>query len=592
MRLLFVRFLGRLAEARARVETSGLRLVAVVLVLAALEAFGRVSPSDWVDGIGVALLASSAGLLFATRAEPWKRRGRALRALARRVLLPARLRYGLDLRGAPPLSEAVPWRTVGAGAASLAVLALLWATRDAFPGPAREALRTISGLLWLALLGLSWAALGFVVLATWFVLAAFLRRETRDLRSARGIAFALFGAVVLAAPRLPARWALAAALLTALVFALVLALTAREVRVCWRYASVAGQGAAERWSRFGPLEGGSALWFVTLALVPCVLAVGERFDGGGTGATSASALFGAIALWFVAACLALFFGVSAVQLLACRRNDPARPVRTSVHVAGAGSRSERRRIRAALAAAGFDTLFRVDARRVCVGVRLCAPGELRDARWPLALSIDDFSDPAVHARLARRDVVQRRRALGHRLGNLLRDAGRRDFARGAGYWIAPHLWLATHLTRDQDEEDELPLSPPYRRALQLAARSHLARVLADLELDLLFVEDGVGARRFRRVLALLFEYHDLFGARPCRDERHFVGLPGVRVLIHEVGLDPQPPRASYPEPEHEDIGRARILHVFVDRGDPGERVELPLDRDRLPAAPRPAPALL
>jgi hypothetical protein len=207
MRLLFVRFLGRLAEARARVETSGLRLVAVVLVLAALEAFGRVSPSDWVDGIGVALLASSAGLLFATRAEPWKRRGRALRALARRVLLPARLRYGLDLRGAPPLSEAVPWRTVGAGAASLAVLALLWATRDAFPGPAREALRTISGLLWLALLGLSWAALGFVVLATWFVLAAFLRRETRDLRSARGIAFALFGAVVLAAPRLPARWA-------------------------------------------------------------------------------------------------------------------------------------------------------------------------------------------------------------------------------------------------------------------------------------------------------------------------------------------------------------------------------------------------
>jgi hypothetical protein len=55
------------------------------------------------------------------------------------------------------------------------------------------------------------------------------------------------------------------------------------------------------------------------------------------------------------------------------------------------------------------------------------------------------------------------------------------------------------------------------------------------------------------------------------------------VLIHEFQLD-EPFRSEvYPEPDYENLGRARILHVFRDRGEQADRLETPLDITHVPA---------
>ena len=68
---------------------------------------------------------------------------------------------------------------------------------------------------------------------------------------------------------------------------------------------------------------------------------------------------------------------------------------------------------------------------------------------------------------------------------------------------------------------------------------------------------------------MMFEIYDVHGGRQRAEEMHFTGLPGVRVLIHNFDLSdtPRHGRANYPEPDYEDVGRARILHVFKDRGE-------------------------
>ena len=63
---------------------------------------------------------------------------------------------------------------------------------------------------------------------------------------------------------------------------------------------------------------------------------------------------------------------------------------------------------------------------------------------------------------------------------------------------------------------------------------------------------------------------------------HFVGLPGIRAVIHE--LSPGRPFRSdkYPEPDYEDIARARILHLFRDRGGEHAPEEVPSSLTDLP----------
>ena len=143
-----------------------------------------------------------------------------------------------------------------------------------------------------------------------------------------------------------------------------------------------------------------------------------------------------------------------------------------------------------------------------------------------------------------------------------------------------------------EHEDEMEFSegtlwsgtigPAYHRVFPRIVRHHLYQMLRALQVDLIFVEDGVSFRRFVRILRMLFEVYDIYGGKRRADEIHFQGVPGMRVLIHEFVLNEPFKSEVYPEPEFENLGRARLLHVFRDRGEQPEHLEVPLDFTRMP----------
>ncbi|MEM7518229.1 MAG: hypothetical protein AAF368_15065, partial [Planctomycetota bacterium] len=207
--------------------------------------------------------------------------------------------------------------------------------------------------------------------------------------------------------------------------------------------------------------------------------------------------------------------------------------------------------------------------------------------WPLRVSTKDLDRPELAERIVRREEILCRRRLFRGLERLFKLASRKRYENGSGFWVCPHLWAIAGLHRDVDEETTWSIGPAFHRVMPLAARAHLHRVLRGLEIDLLFVEDGVGFRRMKRVFAMMFEVHDIFGGEKRGEEAHFSGLPGVRVLIHELDFDRPFQRKGYPEPDYQEIGRARILHVFQDRGgeselDPTPRIPDVLYPDDVP----------
>jgi hypothetical protein len=151
--------------------------------------------------------------------------------------------------------------------------------------------------------------------------------------------------------------------------------------------------------------------------------------------------------------------------------------------------------------------------------------------------------------------------------------------------VAPQYWFAPGLTRDGstgEHTEVLQVVPPlYHRVLPHAARHHFLEICSALEVDLIFVEDGVGFRGLRRVLRVLFEQYDMHEGRQRAQEIHFAGLPKIRVIFHEYELAKSWEKSRYPEPDYRDLGRARILHVFRDRGDEEEEALDPTDFDFL-----------
>jgi hypothetical protein len=195
------------------------------------------------------------------------------------------------------------------------------------------------------------------------------------------------------------------------------------------------------------------------------------------------------------------------------------------------------------------------------------------------------------ARLERRDEMQKRRRLISGLEQLFNRAARRKYRQGSGFWVAPQYWFVVGLSRDTHEELIDPqdgtilsgtIGPFYHRVLAREVRHHIYRIMRALEIDLIFVEDGVTFRRFVRVLRMMFEIFDVYGGHRRADEMHFRGLPGTRVIIHEFQLNEPFKSDTYPEPDYENLGRARILHIFRDRGEHESPLEIPTDFTHTP----------
>jgi len=274
------------------------------------------------------------------------------------------------------------------------------------------------------------------------------------------------------------------------------------------------------------------------------------------------------------------------------RNDPARPRRPSVHISDAPE-SRRTALSRELARRGWRVNFAEpdpdDVRLKLVHPEASEAYEF-DPDWPLAVSLADLAKDDIYDRMARRDEIQLRRRLMRGLKKIFHEAKGRSYTGGCGYWLAPHLWFVAGLTRDEvtggDEEPTFlteVVGPPYVEVFTPAVRRYAHLLFNGLQVDLIFVEDGIGYRQLARVLRVLFEVYDKGAGKKRSEDIHFQGMTKVRVMFHEFDVDEPFRSAKYPEPKFAPLARLRVLHVFRDRGGEEEFIEPPFSSDQSPA---------
>lgn len=566
-------------------------------VLACIELLGRRSPSEGGDLVAVGVLVGL-GLVtarqHAARPRVWiaglVERARSLLGWLGRH----RLSMGIDLRGVPPLPRRLPPVLMGVLLGSVGLLAGAWVLREHLPGGLRDQLQGISPTLlaiyqlclwgWVGLCGLLLFLIPLVVLGEVLRYSPRPWSRRRRARAWIGVGYAL--TLVAAASLLPA-WVplvLAAGVVTVLLGP-VCRPSAPRLSILWKPSGSARQPAAFQWSWFL-----CSLGVIHLGVLggTALLACGDLMDGSGGGRTPVSHCLGLALAWSLPCALAVVFHEPLWSLVQDRREGGGPWLGPRVRVEEGPLARAARPLLAELERVGFElappgTL----PERTDVHIRLVAQKEASadtwQTRWPLAVSPGELDSPGLHAKLRRRWEHLCRRAVLRGIERALQGAAQRRFERGSGFWIGLHFPFVTHLTRDVDEGATGWVGPPWRSLVPRPAREYLRRVMAALELDLLFVEDGVRYRELRRVVALLFEHYDIFGPTRLDDLRLFAGLPRLRVVVHEYVLE-QPFRASgYPETDYEELGRARILHVYRDRGGDEEVEPAPVNLDRMPS---------
>ena len=583
--------------------------LAVLLLVAAavgLELYARAA-----DSILEELLAAGGVTVLGT--QVWRRYGARLRGAPLAVRLRAwiaarRVRIGVDLRDEPSLP------TYGPGLQALCCLALgsaLWGLAHSvalWPTSVLELLRGWSGLLASGLSVVLWGALlvgtfGALLMPS-MLLDGSLRERRVAARHREVVMLYACGAqavvVLLAAFALPGWMALAFAATGVLSGAWLYVPGRPPLRFAWKRGIDAAPASMPAWLW---LSSTRLFHYGVFVLLSMLAAGSSLFDVEGTreGITS---FLGLCFAWCTAGASTVLAFREVRHGWTARLSNPARPAPPIVRVRGAADEAARDLVRRRLEPHGFALRFGDETtalerwcRRLCGArrgarlaerLRLPAPeaelllGEAEGDGWPRPVRPGGLGDPRLHDALLRRVQLQSRRRLRRGLKVLFALAKRRrtPASDGIGHWVAPHLWYVLHMGRDGQDEVET-IGPAYHRLFDRATRHHVHTVLGALDVDLIFVEDSVTFPRFQRVLSLVFEFYDMFGERAL-EERHFQGLNGIRVLIEELRLEEPLTTTDYPEPDYEQLARARILLVFRDRGGELERDRLIPDFDSLP----------
>ena len=592
---------------------------AILALLLALEAAARTCRTDGEDALALAALVLVAILVRRRHAAdplPWASAlGRTARSAAT-ALRRETVDVGIDLRGRPPYRTGFP-PVLGSVLAVACVGALLVALVPAVePVAVRAAIRSVSAVGWVALLGTAWAV--FAIGSLHLLYIAFALTHDELVRSHRGpgprprwvevsVMAAWVGGVVGAWAFLPG-WMAAAvhgACLAACAAALLLP-GGPDVPLLWRVpgdssgfrgkpdpgGDEGGGIRAARW-RTHTLAGtaGPGLLLAGTALFVHGAALRGRDPGAAVEVLPLTTGLASMFAWSGAAALSAWTILVARLASGARLRAAGGAAAPEAWIADPLPADARGLARERLAARGIRARFSPAAPSrtavpLAVGDR---PGPAGALRIPLA----DLGTPEAAHRIARRHEIRARRLLLRGLETIFRVAASRRFERGTGYWVAPWHWFCIGLSRDEDERTVEwgdgtmflgTVGPAYARVFPAPVLAMARRAMDDLSIDLVFVEDGVGFRRLRRVFRMAFELHDMFGAKGRAEEAHFAGMPGVRVLIHEVV--PDAPRTGrlrgYPEPEYRTVGRARILHVFRDRGEAEDPVDSPRSRQGAP----------
>jgi len=569
----------------------------VVGSLVGLEVLGRFATSDVHDGLAAfVLLGVAVSVMLRHRRDPLTWVNRIAACVKRFTAWAPWLKYdhGVDLRGVPPLPRRMP-RVMWAIAAVLIAWGVLAGVAwFAFPGGWRVAGFYSSYILYLAALIGLWAALLACTFVGVYVPVAVIDRTLRgwvgDTDRKGAELAAVVGYAILVS-------AIAWVIPPTAVLALCLVVAAGAILA---FLPRGADGAAILW-RAGPDSPvyaiplhrviAAVIALLSLLLFDVLLtACGGRLVGVGEDANSmpVTGLFGAVAAWVMPGLIV----VAGARLLSAWRIDPARQSRPTVHISGEDVNARRQAARA-IRAWGWRVKVEPSLRDAStIGIQVVPPVNSEavefDPRWPMKVSVDDLVAGGVRERLERRDEIHVRRQFFRGLAKLFKRASTFKGPGGGGYWLAPHWWFFDGMGREDsdaaDEESPPPIvGPPYHRILPARSRQNLYRVLRATQVDMIFVEDGVGYRKLEKVLRVLLELYDVHGGKRKAEELHFRGLPKVRVMIHDY--EPGNPFKSdlYPEPKMDDISRVRVLHVFRDRGGQEEEVEPPFDFSWSPA---------
>lgn len=556
-------------------------VVAVVAEVAYANATDDLPDLAWIGAVwllmGVTWAMGHAGWIG------WPSWGGAIRERIRDTVRRHTVQTGIDFGGTPEYERRLPTPMVRLTAVFFGLVVAAVLAKDLFPGTARSLLLDTSALLYLVYAAVLWGWSIFLALSALAVVGIhsndmILNRSAFDAGRRHWqtlMIVSLLTLPALATAALPTWLALAAVVSGALVGALALGGSRHgQIRFLWRMrdsTEVYSMGSA--W-----LMGWGDLSLAGVIVLTVIPSTGAAWTGTASGAPLTVAL-GTFTAWAGALALWTWVIVGPVRLLRLARLDPARAVPTVIEFeesVPADATLEELRAR------GFLVRTDPDAEGQAVVVRLDeeAPRERLDstdlgagrARW--RIHPGDLLSAGVLSEIRAADRAMRRDELVSSIRRLLTSARLRTFHSGTGFWIAPHLWYVPAMSRDTDEETSLTVGPPYHTIMSAEARRHAYEVFHAVRVDLVFIEDGVPVEGVEHVFEQLFGHFDLWGVEPIED-RHIFPTPGVRVLLHTFEFDAPLAEDGYPEPDYENVGRGRVLHIMKDRG--GEEVDDPLD---------------
>ncbi|MCZ2343974.1 MAG: hypothetical protein LC104_19580, partial [Bacteroidales bacterium] len=577
--------------------------LALLGLLLGLELIGRTATSDLHDALVAMTLISAVTITCAKHRRmplPWMtwllQQGQKF--LKRFEQL--KLDHGIDLRGTPTLPERLPrwvWAVVGGLITWAALAAVAWYY---FPSGWRTPGIQLFYLGYLIVVMAVWAGLTICVIGGLYVPVALLDRWLQSIpreSDRRSAELLLIGGYVVSITMI----AVFVPTVAVLVLCLLVALAAGV-----RYCRKTSPAPAVLWRTRSnqpiytiPVARAAAVLIAALALLIFNLLLmangGRLFTVGDLPNTMPlTALLGTAAAWLLPGAIVL--GVA--RLLTWSRNDPARSQPPTIHVGGPASEGDLRRAGELIAGWGWRVRLAPDkAEPGDVGIVLVSAEQSLadefDPGWPLKVSLADLAAGKVRDRLARRDEIQLRRNVHHGLATLFKqviaESGRK---RGCGYWFAPHWWFMDSLGREdtrkvqRENEDPTtlrPIGPPFAAVFSTRARQHLYQVFRAVKVDLIYIEGGISHRVVAKVLRQLTEVFDMHAGKRKVEDHHFRGIPKIRVMLHDYSPGSRFEATGYPEPQFDDLSRARVMHIFKDRGEQEELDDVPFDFSWEPA---------
>ncbi len=574
----------------------------VISGLLGLEILGRAFTSDVQDGLGALALITLAGAVaFWHRRRPldwvnWliKRVNRATDRIAK-----MKYEHGIDFRGTPPLPQRLPrfawWIAFGLlawGTATVGVWYLL-------PGGWRDIGVQTSYVFYLLILLTLWTLLFAGLLAGLFVPMMMLDRWLRESLSDsdRRVVLIVSGftyifAITGAAAYFPVVGVMAVCAVTAIIALFWCVRPGHaELALLWR-----SRPSGRIYSVPAPRLVAGGVILLVIAYTDLILTgmCGRLLTN--IGAEDSMPLTGSLAA-LVAWTTPGLIVILTARLYTVWRSNPSQRTPPTMHVQSPRASDSLERIAEIVSKWGFRV--RADdgkPKSIEVGLVLVHP-EMSEAaefdpRWPLKVSLSDLQAGAVRERFARRDEIQLRRRFFRGLKSLMKQARAEERAQGGGYWLAPHWWFFNGLGREdgdaskraEDGEGSLrSVGPPFSSVFGRRARQHLHQILRGVEVDVIYIEDGVNLKQIVQVFRAIFEIYDVHAGRRRVDDHSFVGIQKVRVVVHDLAPEKPLVAVKYRQPKFDDLSRGRVLHIFRDRGDYEEVSDIPFDYSSEPS---------